>query len=517
MTGPKDRALRTRVADAAPLLVPLDFSARAPLHRQIYDGVRAGILAGRFAANMRLPSTRVLAAELGVARNTVVLAFDQLVAEGYLSTRGGGGTRVRAALPDSLISVRAARPDARAVRETAQAKAPTPSHIPARWARIMARDPEFGTRRDGAIVPFTLGMPAVDAFPAELWSRLTARRWRGGGVFLGHAATAGDDALRNAIAAYVTSSRGARCTPEQIFIVSGAQQALDLAARVLVEPDDDVWIEDPGYAGARAALAGAGARVIGVPVDAEGMDVAAGERAAPHARLAYVTPSHQFPLGTIMSASRRLALLTWARRVGGWVLEDDYDSEFRYAGRPIPCLQGLDTERGGAGRVLYIGTFSKTLAPALRLGYLIVPEELIDAFRVARAMAGGHAPTTDQCVLADFIGEGHYVRHVRRVRALCAERQQALLEAANEEIGGAMQLAPDAAGLHMVGWLREGASDEAATAAALREGVDVAPLSRYSPSKPTRGALLLGYAAFDEGAIREGVRRLARALAALSG
>ncbi|HMI57077.1 MAG TPA: PLP-dependent aminotransferase family protein, partial [Gemmatimonadaceae bacterium] len=318
MTGPNSHSPHTRVADAAPLLLPLDPSSRTPLHRQIYDGVRAGILAGRFAASMRLPSTRVLAAELGVARNTVVLAFDQLVAEGYLSTRRGGGTRVRAAMPDSLMGVRAARPAARAIRESAPPKSQTPSRVPARWARIMARDPEFGARRDGVAAPFTLGMPAVDAFPATLWSRITARRWRNGAVYLGHAATAGDVALRNAIAAYVTSARGARCTPEQIFIVSGAQQALDLAARVLVEPGDDVWMEDPGYAGARAALAGAGARVIGVPVDEEGMDVAAGERAAPNARLAYVTPSHQFPLGTIMSASRRLALLTWARRMGGW-------------------------------------------------------------------------------------------------------------------------------------------------------------------------------------------------------
>jgi GntR family transcriptional regulator/MocR family aminotransferase len=500
------------VADAAPLLVPLDFTSRSPLHRQIYDGVRAGILAGRFAANMRLPSTRVLAAELGVARNTVVLAFDQLVAEGYLSARRGGGTRVRAALPDALISVHASR-RARTIHEATAPMPHAPSRLPARWARVMARDPDFGARRDGAIVPFTLGMPAVDAFPAELWSRITARRWRSGAVFLGHAATAGDDALRNAIAAYVTSSRGARCTPEQIFIVSGAQQALDLAARVLVEPDDAVWMEDPGYPGARAALTGAGARVIAVPVDDEGMDVGAGERAAPDARLAYVTPSHQFPLGTIMSASRRLALLTWARRVGGWVLEDDYDSEFRYAGHPIPCLQGLDTERGGAGRVLYIGTFSKTLAPALRLGYLIVPDELVDAFRVARAIAGGHSPTLDQGVLADFIGEGHYVRHVRRVRALCAERQQALLDAATRELGDALMLAPDAAGLHMVGWLPPCASDEAATAAALRERVEVTPLSRYSARAPERGALLLGYAAFDEGEILNGVLSLARALA----
>ena len=513
MTGPKKRPpARTRVADAAPLLVPLDFAAREPLHRQIYEGVRSGILAGRFAARMRLPSTRVLAAELGVARNTVVLAFDQLCAEGYLSSRGGGGTRVRAAVPDSLISVNAARRVARPVRSSTAPSPRASPPLPVRWAQVLARDPDLGMARNVKAKPFTLGLPAVDAFPSALWARITARRWRTGAVFLGHAATAGDETLRNAITAYVTSSRGVRCTPDQVLIVSGAQQALDLAARVLVEPGDAVWMEDPGYVGARAALAGAGAKVIPVPVDDEGMNIVAAERLAPGARLAYVTPSHQFPLGTIMSASRRLALLTWARRVGGWVLEDDYDSEIRYSGRPIPCLQGLDTERGGAGRVLYIGTFSKTLAPALRLGYLIVPDELVGVFRAARAVSGGHSPTVDQGVLADFIGEGHYVRHVRRVRALCAERQQALLSAAASEIGEAMQLAPDAAGLHMVGWLPPRESDQRATEAAAREGVDVTPLSRYSAVKPARGALLLGYAAFDEGEIREGVRKLARAL-----
>jgi GntR family transcriptional regulator / MocR family aminotransferase len=515
MTGPRrSRRARTRVADAAPLLVPLDFAAREPLHRQIYEGVRAGILAGRFAANMRLPSTRVLAEELGVARNTVVLAFDQLVAEGYLSTRRGGGTRVRAAVPDSLISVHAPHSARRAVRETvAPMNERARSLLPARFAQVVARHPEIGVRRDGAVVPFALGMPAIDAFPFELWARITSRRWRSGAVFLGSAATAGDEALRNAIVAYVTSSRGARCAPEQVFIVSGAQQALDLCARVLLEAGDPVWMEDPGYAGARAALAAAGARVIDVPVDDEGMDVSAGERVAPDARLAYVTPSHQYPLGTVMSASRRLSLLNWARRVNGWVLEDDYDSEFRYAGRPIPCLQGLDAERGGAARVLYIGTFSKTLAPALRLGYLIVPEELVDVFRVARAIAGGHSPTLEQGVLADFIGEGHYVRHVRRVRALCAERQQALLEAVRGQIGDAMHLAPDAAGLHMVGWLAPGANDAEVAQAAARAGVDASPLSAHSSVAPRRGALLLGYAAFDEREIRAGVEKLSRLLA----
>lgn len=509
--------------DAAPLLLPLDTASQLPLHRQIYEGLRAGILTGRFAANMRLPSSRVLALELGVARNTVVLAFDQLSAEGYLSTRRGGGTRVRAGIPDNLINVhsdRAGRRDrerrpARQFAPGSRSPAPrSPARIPARWTRALADLATFGAGRDSDAVPFALGMPAVDAFPAALWARLTARRWRSGGVFLGHAAAAGDRVLREAIAAYVTSARGARCTSEQVLIVSGAQQALDLVARVLIEPGDPVWMEDPGYVGARAALAAAGARVVPVPVDAEGMNVAHGERTAPAARLAYVTPSHQFPLGTIMSAARRLALLTWAHRVGGWVLEDDYDSEFRYSGRPIPCLQGLDAERGVASRVLYVGTFSKTLSPALRLGYLIVPDELVDVFRVARAVSGGHSPTVDQSVLADFIGEGHYGRHVRRVRALCAERQQALLAVAERELGGVLALAPDAAGLHMVGWLPPRANDQRAADAAQREGVDVTPLSRYSAIRPARGALLLGYAAFDERAIRSGVRRLARALSA---
>jgi len=513
MTGPRQRRARTRVADAAPLLVPLDFAAREPLHRQIYDGVRSGILAGCFAANMRLPSTRVLAAELGVARNTVVLAFDQLVAEGYLSSRRGGGTRVRAAVPDSMINVHAPRRALSAVRETGLSDERSRPRVSARFAQLAARDPEIGTRRDGPIVPFALGMPAVDAFPYELWSRITARRWRNGAVFLGSAATAGDKVLRNAIAAYVTSARGARCSPEQIFMVSGAQQALDLAARVLIEAGDTVWMEDPGYAGARAALAGAGARVIDVPVDNEGMEVSAGERLAPDARVAYVTPSHQFPLGRIMSASRRLQLLNWARRANSWVLEDDYDSEFRYAGRPVPCLQGLDAERGGTARVLYIGTFSKTLAPALRLGYLIVPDELVDIVRVARAIAGGHSPTLDQGVLADFIGEGHYVRHVRRVRALCAERQQLLLEAASSELGDSMHLGPDTAGLHMVGWLAPGVNDARTAEVAARAGDDATPLSRYYSAPPRRGALLLGYAAFDDKEIRAGIRKLSGALA----
>ena len=510
-TGPNNaRRRRQRVADAVSLLVALDAGSGVPLHRQIYESLRADMLTGRLAAGARLPSTRVLASELGVARNTVVLAFDQLFAEGYLSTRRGGGTRVRAGIPDTMMNVHATRfvPAERAHRSVR----PAAPRLPSRWTRALADLRGWGAHRDAEPVPFALGVPAIDAFPAALWARLTARRWRSGGVFLGHAAAAGDRTLRGAIAEYVTSARGARCGPHQVVIVSGAQQALDLVARVLVDPGDPVWMEDPGYLGARAAFVAAGARVVPIPVDDEGMNVAHAERTAKSARLAYVTPSHQFPLGIIMSAARRLALLTWAHRVGGWILEDDYDSEFRYAGRPIPCLQGLDAERATASRVLYVGTFSKTLSPALRLGYLIVPDDLVDTFRGARAVSGGHSPTVDQSVLADFIGEGHYVRHVRRVRALCAERQGALVRCVERELAGAIELAPDAAGLHMVGWLPGRASGAAAAHAAQQRGVDATPLSRYSAARPRRDALLLGYAAFDESAMRTGARGLARSL-----
>jgi GntR family transcriptional regulator/MocR family aminotransferase len=291
-------------------------------------------------------------------------------------------------------------------------------------------------------------------------------------------------------------------------------------------------VEDPGYAGAHAVLAAAGARLVPVPVDGEGLDVAAGERAAPDARLAYVTPSHQFPLGAVMSAPRRLALLAWARRSGAWVVEDDYDSEFRYTGRPLPCLQGLDAEQRPAGepaRVLYIGTFNKTLVPGLRLGYLVVPDALVDAMRAARAATDRHAPTLVQGVLADFIGEGHFARHLRRVRALYAERQAALVDAAAATLPDLLALAPDAAGLHLVGWLPPGVGDEAAARAARAEGVELFPLSRYAltargahgtygaygapeDGAPTRDAVLLSYAGFDPRALRAAVRRLRRAL-----
>jgi len=317
--------------------------------------------------------------------------------------------------------------------------------------------------------------------------------------------------LREAVAAYLGAARAVRCEPEQVIVVAGAQQALDLAARVLTDAGDSVWVEEPGYLGAKGALAAAGARLVPVPLDEEGLSVEAGARLAPAARLIYASPSHQYPTGVTMSLSRRLALLEWAGRAGAWVLEDDYDSEYRYAGRPLAALQGLDREQ----RVVYLGTFSKVLFPALRIGYIVVPEDLVDAFRAARSLSDRHSPTVEQAVLADFIVEGHFARHIRRMRALYAERQAALVAAGREELGGLLELRPADAGLHLTGLLPAGVSDREASLAAEARGVEAQPLSAFHLGPARRAGLVLGYAAYDGREIREGARQLAAALQSL--
>jgi GntR family transcriptional regulator / MocR family aminotransferase len=355
--------------------------------------------------------------------------------------------------------------------------------------------------------PFRAGVPALDLFPARIWSRLLHRRLRRMPP-LEYGDPAGYPPLRAAIAEYVSAARGARCTPDQVIVVSGSQQGLDLAARVLLDPGDEVWMEEPGYPGARSALLAAGATLVPVPVDDEGLRVTDGERIAPRARLAYVSPSHQFPLGTTMSASRRLELLRWATGAGAWVLEDDYDSEFRYSSRPLASLQGMDRD----GRVVYIGTFSKTLAPALRLGYLIVPPDVAHAFAAARAACDRHSPTVDQAVLADFMTEGHFARHVRRMRSVYGERQAVLVEAVAESRIDGFEVRPTDAGMHLVGWLASGSNDAALSARLREAGVDASPLSRYALLPLARGGLVLGWAGYAPSEIRRGVERLSTVL-----
>jgi GntR family transcriptional regulator/MocR family aminotransferase len=356
---------------------------------------------------------------------------------------------------------------------------------------------------------FEIGLPALDEFPVDVWSRLVGRRCRTGfGGLLGHAETAGYAPLREAIAAYVATARAVRCRAEQVLVVSGSKRAIDLAARVLLDPGDTAWVEDPCYPSARGALLGAGARVVPLPVDGEGLEVAAGSARCPEARLAYVTPSHQYPTGVTMSLRRRLALLEWASSRSAWVLEDDYDSEYRYAGRPVASLQGLDNH----GRVLYLGSFSKVLFPALRLGYLIVPPALAGAFGSAHALLGGAPPSLEQAVLADFMAAGHYVRHVRRMRTLYGERQATLIRALARELHGLIEVQSAESGMHLVGWLPDGVDDRKAAAHAAAAGIAARPLSAFAAGPLWRGGLLLGYAALRPGQIRDGVRRLAVAL-----
>jgi GntR family transcriptional regulator / MocR family aminotransferase len=450
------------------------------LYQRYYQKIRDSILAGTLRPGARLPSTRALATEHGVSRNTVSLAFDQLRAEGYIEARHRAGTFVTAALPDALLGVRGQNsvPRARASRASGSV------------ARMRA---------------FQTG-PALEAFPARVWARLVAREWRRPWRLMGYGDPKGHGALRRVIAEHVAAARGARCDAEQVIVVAGSQQGLALAAQVLLSRGDRVWVEDPGYHGARAAFEAAGARLVSVSVDGDGLVVSEGMSRAPRARAVCLTPSHHYPLGGTMSIARRLAVIEWAERSGAWIIEDDYDSDFRYASRPLPCVQGIDAR--AAERVVYIGTFSKTLFPALRLGFLIVPPALVERFAAARHASDRHSPTVDQAVLAAFIAEGHYGRHVRRMRALYAERQAALVEAGRGVLAPYVEIEPSGAGLHLVGWMRGALVDTAVVQAAREDGVEVQPLSGLTRG---RHGLLLGYAAYSPAVIRGAAERLARA------
>jgi GntR family transcriptional regulator/MocR family aminotransferase len=483
------------------LSLSLDDRSVTPLFRQLYEGMRLAILSGRLRADARLPATRTLADELEVSRNTVVNAYEQLLAEGYLVGRIGSGTFIAPTLPEELLQMRPQpQPQARMARR---------DRLLSRRGAVLATTPRSVTTHDGRPRPFRPGVPALDGFPGELWLRLTKKyAQRTPMELLDYGDAAGYYPLREAIASHVRTARAVCCTAEQVVIVSGAQQAVDLAARVLLDPGETAWLENPGYLGARGAFLGAGILVLPVPVDAEGLHVAEAERRHPGARLCYVTPSHQYPLGVTMSLARRLALLDWARRTNAWILEDDYDSEFRYAGRPLASLQGLDCDQ----RVIYLGTFSKVLFPALRLGYLVAPPDLVDAFVAARTLTDHHSPSLPQAVLADFIAEGHLARHIRRMRTVYTERQAALIKAARRELEDRLRVLPAEIGLHLLGWLPEGVDDREVSRRAAAHGVEAPPLSAYSLEPTRQGGLVLGYAASTPPRIRDGMRSLAAAL-----
>ena len=446
---------------------------------------------------MKLPSTRVLADELNISRNTALNAYRQLLAEGYLESREGSGTFVAHVLPELLLT--APDPSTPRTAPPTLADSPQPLFSERAKAQMTASQPPSGGKSPR---PFLAEAPALDAFPYQLWSRLIVRQARRlpMNTFM-YQDSGGYRPLREAIAAHAAISRQVHCSPDQVMIVPGSQGALDLAARMLINTGDPVWMEDPGYPGARGAFLGAGAQIIPVPVDHEGLIVKIGIERAPQARLVYLTPSHQFPLGETMSLPRRLGLLDWVKQANAYVIEDDYDSEFRFATRPLATLQGLDD----ADRVIYIGTFSKVLFPSIRIGYMILPPPLIDSFLKVRRLVDIHSPILEQAVLADFMAEGHFTRHLRRMRALYAKRRSTLLEAAREL---PLKIHSPEAGIHCVGWLPDGMDDLALSGKAADYDLDLTPISSFSIEPLQRKGFLLGYGGFSVEEIREGVRRL---------
>jgi GntR family transcriptional regulator/MocR family aminotransferase len=461
-----------------------------PLSRQIYGWFRQAILRGTMSGRERLPSTRELAEHLHVSRTVVVLAYERLLAEGFVTGRAGSGTYVSQGLGAGRPSARVCRVKVALSRFGSSVEAAASrTHFPGKRATSLRYD-------------FAYGQSDIETFPFEMWRRILLRHARKAPVReLDYGPAAGSLALRGAISVHLRRSRAVVCDASQVIVVSGSQQALDLIARVLIERGDRVAIEDPSYQGTREILRTAGARLLAVPVDHDGLNPAKLPGAA---RIAFVTPSHQFPSGAILPLARRLELLEWARRNAAVVVEDDYDGEFRYGEQPLESLQGLDAE----GRVLYVGTFSRTVFSALRIGYLIVPKSLVAAFTSAKWLCDRHTATLEQETLAEFITAGMYERHLRRVRHRNRARREALLDAIHKYLGERVEITGEGGGAHVVLWPHKRISENAVIEKAASQGVGVYGISGYFVTKRSRSGLMLGYSRMKEEEIREGIRRL---------
>nr|VUD28762.1 transcriptional regulator [Raoultella sp. NCTC 9187] len=468
---------------------------------QVYHALRRAILDGRLSAGAKIPSSRALAEVMGISRNSVIAGFERLSDEGYLVTREGAGTFVVTHIPDWLIytddtgggqvddlpSVGSLNPDITALRPL--------------WSESQAGG--------GANRLFAVGVGCTDLFPYDLWGRLLGRVWRQSRREIGlHASPNGYQPLRRVICQYIQSTRGVNCTEDRVIIVNGIQQALDITARSLLSRGDEVWLDDPGYNGARGAFASVGATVRPVRVDSQGMDVDHGMTHYPHARLAYTAPSHQFPLCATLSLTRRLALLEWAESRQAWIFEDDYNSEFRYAARSLQALQGLDKHN----RVIYAGTFSKMMYPEFRLGFLVVPGHLREQFATTKYFSDLCSGYLEQAVLARFIAEGHYASHVRRVRKACYERKLALAAAVERYLPQKMTVHPTDSGVHLVCWLHGGLTAEYVVERARELGMGIQTFARYCQRPMEREGVLLGFANHSPATLEEGIRRLAQAL-----
>lgn len=480
-----------RTAHAPILSLSIDRGDGGPAYMQLYGQLRGLILSGRLGPRDRLPATRALAAELGLSRGTVVAAYEQLASEGYIDGRIGSGAYVAGFVPEHLLPA------------SPPAEAPPPR-------------PETG--RD-AHPPFHPASAALDRFPHAEWARGFQTAWRDPPLgLLDNPDPQGFLGLRAAIAGHLKAWRGIDCTPEQVFVLSGTAEALELVARTLVPAGAPAWLEDPGYPIAYRVLEAAGLQPVPVRIDAEGFDLRRALKAEPSARLAVITPSHQYPLGHTMTLARRLNLLDWAGRGEGWIVEDDYASEYRYSGRPLAALAGLENpSQAQRGRVIYCGTFSKVMFPALRLAYIVAPPGLVGALRAAMTRASARASIMPQVPLAQFIASGQFAAHIRRMRRLYAGRQKALVQAIETHLQGLLEATPAEAGMHLIARLSPALArrmdDTAASRRAAKAGLAAPALSSYSRLDAPPQGLVLGYAGFDEGAMDAAARKLATALA----
>ena len=478
------------------LVITLDSDSAVPLYSQLYIELRQAILTGRLRPNQRLPSTRGLANSLAVSRSTVTQSYEQLISEGYLQTKTGAGTFVSAELPDDLLTTQ--QVTSKEQNACSKIELSTYGHN-LKSANIP------GIKTLDLAINFSYGRPALDRFPLQLWRKLLSRHCESNLNLLDYSLEPlGYQPLREAIAHYLSNSRAVKCTPEQIIITNGSQQALDLVTRLLINPGEAIALENPGYLGARNIFQTQGAKLIPIAVDESGLII---DKLviAPKVKFVYVTPSHQFPTGAVLSLPRRLELLKWAQQTGTMIIEDDYDSEYRYSSRPIPALQGLDHNNS----VIYIGTFSKVLFPALRIGYLVVPQNLKSIFARAKWLCDRQSPLIEQQVLTDFIDEGHLARHIRKMRNLYDRRRQALVAALNQYFGQKVTILGENAGIHLMVKLETNLSDREIIDRAAQIDVGLTSVGNSYLQGSNQGEFLFGYSELDESQIVEGIRRLA--------
>lgn len=515
------------------LLVTLQSDSNTPLHKQLYDEIRLAILSGRLPSGQKVPSTRTLSKSLGVSRATVTTAFDFLLSEGYLESFVGSGTYVCRELPDDILAVSEEEAEAiptgisqvptlsTSISETSSTQSPQKISQPKRqlswygeslqatdWMDFSEEEPE---------IQFTFGRPDLEHFPLKQWNQLVNQHSKRREFFLldSPANAQGYEPLQQAIAAYLARSRAFACDPEQIIVVSGSQQAIALVTRVLVDRGDLVGLEDPGYIGAQRLFLAQGAHVIPIPVDTAGARLDELKTkygtADNKLKLVYLTPSHQYPTGVVLSLSRRLDILNWAKKTETLIIEDDYDSEFRYKGRPIPALAGLDS----AGSVIYMGTFSKILLPSLRLGYIVVPHDLVEVFRRAKWLADRHSPLLEQQVLADFINQGHMERHVRRMKRLYEQKRKVIIKELKKNLGKRVTIFGDNAGIHVLVRIESRLNDAQIVERCWKLGVGVSSTRKLYLSEPQHsGEFMLNYGSLTEEEIESGIAVLAKVIEA---